>query len=108
MAGISEGRPRVVCDLRVVKTLLAHHVAKDFFETTERLAFKRQPQSQVSAVFPKPLAERLEVGFAEPFRADDLYTCNDVMRLHWQATNAGQRAIILATEHHRPRQKDAS
>ena len=50
VAWISVGWSHVVCDCRVEKTFLAHHVSKDFFEATERLGFKRQPQPHVRAV----------------------------------------------------------
>jgi hypothetical protein len=87
--------------------VFAHHIAKDFFETTERLGFKRQPQPQISAVRPKAFAERPEVGLAELFRANDVYACNDVMSLHWSAMDASQLAL-LATEHDRAREKHAN
>src|SRR5688572_9107246 len=42
------------------------------------------------------------------FRAYDLHTCNDVMSVHREATNASQLTILLATHHNRTRQEDTS
>ena len=105
MPAIAVGRPRLVCDLGVEETFLAHHVSKDFFEATERLGFKRPPQAQVSAVRPKPFAELVEV---ELFCPNDLHAGHDVMSLHGDAMNATQLTILLASEHDRACQKEAS
>lgn len=96
LPAIAVGRLRVDRDLRVEITLLPHHVAKDFLEATDGLAFKRKPQPQVSAVRPKPFAQRLKVGLAELLSADDLYAGDDVVSLHWQATNASQLALLAS------------
>ena len=58
VVGVSVGRPRVVCDLRVGETFLAHHVSKDFFEATECLRFKRQPSRRSTPFERNPFAER--------------------------------------------------
>jgi hypothetical protein len=67
---IPTGRPRIVGNLRVDKALVAQHVSKDFLESAERLAFKRQPEFQLRPVQAKPLAD---FGRVDAFGSGDLY-----------------------------------
>jgi hypothetical protein len=103
MPAISVSRPHVVADLHLEKPFLAHHVSHDLLEAAQRLAFKRPPRAQVSAVCPEPFAEFVPSGSrqVELFRANDLNACNDVMSLDGYAINATQLTILLATKHDR-------
>ena len=97
------GRPGVVCDVRVKKAFVPHHVSKDLLEAAQRLTFERQPQPQLRPVQSKALADP---GRVDVCGADDLYAGNDFMPLHWYPTNATQLTTVLAAGHNRARQYD--
>ncbi len=66
------------------------------------MAFKRQAQAQLRAVWLKPFAETQSVDL---FGTNDLYAGHDVMSFDRQATDAGQLTTSLAPEYYGTRQQ---